>query len=122
MEDLASVAEEAKNPPGTTRRVFVFEILGFAKKSCRLCIGVGVFSMTNDPKVATRETICGCAVRRFLKFHGTDVTATPSGDFFWLEGRDPRAEEIAVAKALAASATTPEAANVGTTVASGTGQ
>ena len=111
MEDLASVVNEPKPPAGTARKIFVFEILSSAKKSCRLCFGVGVFSMTDNPKTPSHEEICGCAVRRFLKFHGNDVVANNKGEFFWLEGKDPLADQIAAAQAASSSTNTPEVEN-----------
>ena len=96
------IEKEQKLPEGTCRRTFVFEILACAKPNCKTCTGIGVFSMTNDPKVAPHEEVCGCAVRRFIRAHGSDVMTNNKGELYWLTGHDPRAEEFAAA--LAASA------------------
>jgi hypothetical protein len=119
MDNLKAVLDEPKLPPGVVRSVMSFEILASAKQGCRLCFGSGVFSMTDNPKTPTHEEICGCAVKRFLKFHGQDVVVNQKGEFFWREGRDPLADAIAAAKA--ASATPTKESTDGATIASGTG-
>ena len=111
MEDLCSVENEAKRPTGTSRNVFTFEILAMAKHGCRLCMGTGLFSVTDDPKVDTHEEICGCAVKRFLKFHGVDIAYDSNGSFFWLDGRDPKSSLVEAAIQASKTTTIPEATN-----------
>lgn len=117
-EDLAKPPENAETttqtikstipdcPAGTTRPVFTFEILRYAKRNCSLCHGAGIYAVKYDTKDVSVEQVCGCAMRKFAKWHTSDIAFDGKGQLFWREGKDPKADEISAVKQLAQTDTT----------------
>jgi hypothetical protein len=92
--DAAVAAPAVTTSPTTTsdtlRPVTNEEVLAFAKRGCSACrysvLGVGRLRTTTRDRhgnVATRETLCGCTVDRFMKANKGLIYKKQTGEWFW---------------------------------------
>lgn len=92
------VAEQQEASKPYDREVLNIEVVKFASKKCRLCQhGTGIirqhtnqqgFGMVRKNQTKIIESICGCAMQRFIKKHEQDLIAVGE-QFFWKVGTAP---------------------------------
>jgi hypothetical protein len=103
-----STPEAPEVQPDLRKPVVYGDFYPFAKKTCPTCIGLGYIKVAgklfkmgkdqhgNEARVqvpglskTVEAKVCGCAVKRFMKKHGTAVDKRLDGALVWKEEASP---------------------------------
>jgi len=116
-KDLAEPSAKAGHP------VKHGDIVPFAKRDCKDCIGTGEWHRARTERDARGKLIplrgeatdfvamlCGCAYKRFMRFHknNRNMIYDEKGNPYWIEGTDGDKNSFAAKEEAAAKAAVPE--------------